>query len=68
MKLFSRFRTADSMWAAVALGVGFALGFIVAYSECERARAELAARWIVIGGKQIDVDDLARYLSEREQR
>jgi hypothetical protein len=65
VKLFSKFRTVDTFWAAVALGVGFALGFIVAYSACERARAELAARWIVIGGKQIDVDDLAQFLKER---
>jgi hypothetical protein len=65
VKLISKFRTADSMWAAVALGVGFALGFIVAYSECERARAELAARWMVIGGQKIDVDELTRFLKER---
>jgi hypothetical protein len=65
VKLFSKFRTADSMWAAVALGVGFALGFIVAYSECERARAELAARWMVIGGQKIDVDELTLFLKER---
>jgi hypothetical protein len=65
VKLFSKFRTADSMWAAVALGVGFALGFVVAYSDCERARAELANRWMVIGGQKIDVDELTQFLKER---
>lgn len=53
------------MWAAIAFAVGFALGFIVAYSECEQTRAELANRWMVIGGQKIDVDELARFLKER---